>query len=162
VDRQGFAGELVDDVEQLEHAPVGGLIELEVQRPDVIGPLGLQALSGDGRLAQAPALAPAGRDPEAFLAPQALHALAVDAVPELAETHVRAAIAPARPLGRELAQQRAQLRLLVGRAGLVALSGRCWPTSWHAQCSLTPRRSCRCRTARRLRAGLRSFPARVP
>ena len=81
VHRQRLAGELVDDVEQLEHAAVGGLIELEVQRPHVIGPLGPQPVGGHGRLAEALALAAPRRDPQAFLAPEPLHALAVDACP---------------------------------------------------------------------------------
>src|SRR3954463_5767384 len=75
VDRERFAGELVDDVEQLEHAAVGGLIELEVQRPHVTGPLGPQPVGRHGRLTEAPALAPTGRNPEAFFAPETLHAL---------------------------------------------------------------------------------------
>ena len=34
VDRQGFAGELVDDVEHLQGAAIGGGVELKVHRPD--------------------------------------------------------------------------------------------------------------------------------
>ena len=37
---QGFSGELVDDVEQLDAAQAGGLVELEVQGPQVVGALG--------------------------------------------------------------------------------------------------------------------------
>jgi len=37
LDRQGFAGVLVDEPEQLQHPPVAGGIELEVERPDVVG-----------------------------------------------------------------------------------------------------------------------------
>jgi hypothetical protein len=40
LDREGFARELVDDVQQLQGPPVGGLVELEVQRPHMIGALG--------------------------------------------------------------------------------------------------------------------------
>jgi hypothetical protein len=43
VHRERFAGELVDDVEQLDRAAVDGLVELEVDRPYVIGPLSPQA-----------------------------------------------------------------------------------------------------------------------
>lgn len=39
VDSESFADELVDNVEQLEAARVGGLVELEVQRPYVVGHL---------------------------------------------------------------------------------------------------------------------------
>ena len=35
-DRQRLAGVLVDDVQQLQHPAVGGGVELEVERPDVI------------------------------------------------------------------------------------------------------------------------------
>ena len=33
---EGFAGVLIDDVQHLEAALVGGLVELEVQRPHMI------------------------------------------------------------------------------------------------------------------------------
>lgn len=48
VDRERLAGELVDEVAQLDDAAVGGLIELKVQRPDVIGVLGPQSMGGEG------------------------------------------------------------------------------------------------------------------
>ena len=48
---------LLDDVGQLQPAPVGGLVELEVDRPDLIGPLSSQPL---GLL---------GSDPAAFAGP---------------------------------------------------------------------------------------------
>ena len=40
VDGQGFSGELVDDVEQLDAPQAGDLVELEIQRPHVVGALG--------------------------------------------------------------------------------------------------------------------------
>jgi hypothetical protein len=39
--RQGLAGELVDDVQDLDRPPGRGDVELVVERPHVIGPLGL-------------------------------------------------------------------------------------------------------------------------
>jgi hypothetical protein len=39
---QGLAGELVDDVEDLDRAPGGGDVELVVQRPHMIRPPGTQ------------------------------------------------------------------------------------------------------------------------
>ena len=42
-DRERFAGELVDYVEQLQTAPSGGLVEAEIQRSHVIGVLGAQS-----------------------------------------------------------------------------------------------------------------------
>jgi hypothetical protein len=75
--RECLAGELVDDMQQLEDPAVGGLIELIVQRPDVIGRGGSQSLGRDRRGPEALALASPLRDPEALLAPQPLRALAV-------------------------------------------------------------------------------------
>jgi hypothetical protein len=37
---------LVDDIGQLQPPTVGGLVELEVDRPDMVGPLGSQPLGG--------------------------------------------------------------------------------------------------------------------
>ena len=37
-DRQGFAGELVDHVQHLQGAAIGGGVELEVHRPDHVRP----------------------------------------------------------------------------------------------------------------------------
>ena len=53
--------ELIDDVAQLQRPPVGGLVELEVERPHVIRPLGPQPLRRDGRLAKPATLARALR-----------------------------------------------------------------------------------------------------
>jgi hypothetical protein len=39
-DRRAFAGVLVDDVEQLQGATVGGCVELEVERPQRVGATG--------------------------------------------------------------------------------------------------------------------------
>ncbi len=46
LDRQRLAGELVHDVQQLEVAPVGGLIPLKVDRPHMIGSLGRSRSAG--------------------------------------------------------------------------------------------------------------------
>jgi hypothetical protein len=51
--RERLAGVLVDDVGQLQPPAVGGLVELEVDRPDVVGPLGLQPLGDPSRDAAA-------------------------------------------------------------------------------------------------------------
>ena len=78
-DGQGFAGVLIDDVEQLQDPPVGGLVELVVQRPHMIGVLGRQPVGRAGRGAEPLAFAPLGRHAQAFLAPQPLDGLAVHA-----------------------------------------------------------------------------------
>ena len=74
-----LAGVLVDDVQELQDPSVGGLVELVVERPDLIGVLGAQALGRHGRLSEALALAPAGGNSQALLAPEALHSLAIQA-----------------------------------------------------------------------------------
>src|SRR3954468_8663217 len=88
VHRQRLGRELVDDVQQLDHPAVGGLVELEVQGPDVIGTLGAQPPGRHGGLPEPLAFAAPRGDPEAFLAPEPLHALAIHAVAELAQAHV--------------------------------------------------------------------------
>ena len=76
---QRLARELVDDVEQLQRPPVGGLVELEVERPHLVGALGAQPLGRHRRRRRAAgACACALRHPQALLAPQPLHPLAVD------------------------------------------------------------------------------------
>jgi hypothetical protein len=72
LNRQRLAGELVDDVQQLEVVPVGGLIELKVDRPHVIGRLCPKAVGRDRGRPESLALAPLARDAQAFLAPQPL------------------------------------------------------------------------------------------
>src|SRR3954466_13231466 len=78
VHRERFAGELVDDVEQLDRAAVDGLIELEVDLPHVPGPVGARPIGRARGLSRALACAPRRRAPQTLLAPQPLHALAVD------------------------------------------------------------------------------------
>ncbi len=64
-------------MQELQEPSVGGLVELEVERPDLVGMLGMQALGRHGGLADALALSPPLGDPQALLAPQASDALAV-------------------------------------------------------------------------------------
>ena len=71
---QGLPGELVDDVGDLQAPVVGGLVELEVDGPDVVRVLGPVTL---GRVGPDPTALAAGLGPpQAFFAPQALGALA--------------------------------------------------------------------------------------
>src|SRR5215216_1034845 len=80
--RERFTGVLIHDVGQLQPPAIGGLVELEVDRPDVVGPLGTQPLGGAGR--DTAAFAGPDRSAQALLAPQPLHALVVDPGPRLA------------------------------------------------------------------------------
>ena len=121
LDRQRLAGVLVDDVQELDDPSVGGLVELVVERPDLVGAGGPEASGRNGRLAEASALAAALGDPEPLLAPEPLHTFSVE-VPSLrAEARVGAAIAPARPLLGERTQPSAQGGVLGRRLGLMAL-----------------------------------------
>ena len=97
--RQRFAGELVNDVKQLDRATVVGDVELKIERPHLVWPLGPQAVTRHRRLPAALAFTPLGRNPEPFLAPQSLSPLAVDR-PALLKL-VSLTVPPARPLTRE-------------------------------------------------------------
>jgi hypothetical protein len=72
---QGFAGVLVDDVGQLQPSPISGLVELEVDRPDLVGALGPQPLGLVGR--DPAAFAGGDRAAQALLAPEPPDALVV-------------------------------------------------------------------------------------
>ena len=112
LDRQRLPRELVNHVQQLQDPAVGGLIELEVKRPHVIGPLGPQPVGRNRRVPQALALAPPDRHPETLLAPQPLHALAVDLPALLQEQLMRAAVPPPRPPPGDPPKLRPQRRII--------------------------------------------------
>jgi hypothetical protein len=118
---QRLPGELVDDVQQLEDPPVSGLVELEVQRPHVIGALCSQPARRHRRGAQALALAAPLRDSQAFLAPQPLCALAIQRPAVVEQQLVRATVAPPGPLSGDLAQARTQRRVIRRDARLATL-----------------------------------------
>ena len=91
---------------------IGGLVELEVQGPHVVGPLGSEQLTaalGPAALA----LAGSGSS-QALGAPQALGALAVDGPALPAQDGMRRLPAPTRMLSGDVAQTPAELVLFVG------------------------------------------------
>ncbi len=94
-DGRAFAGELVDDVEELERPAVGRLVELEVEGPEHIGP---DRAHGPDHHAMATEwlLALAMRDFEAFGAPEALYPLVVDPPTLAPGDHGRPSPSPAR------------------------------------------------------------------
>jgi hypothetical protein len=65
-------------VQQLQRPAVGGRIELEVQRPDMIRAFRSQPHSRDRRVTDPEAFPLALRHPQALFAPQPLDLLAVD------------------------------------------------------------------------------------
>ena len=69
-----FAGELVGDVQNLDRSVVGGLVEDEVEGPDVVGMIGDDAV-GCPTMPAVPDRP--GWDVQALVTPQALHALAI-------------------------------------------------------------------------------------
>jgi len=99
----GLAGELVDDVEKAQLDPLIGGVVLEVQRPDVAGVGGLGRSLG-ARVARPAPLGRLGRHPQALLAPDPLHPLAVDRPAQGEQVAVGTAIAPALVVGGDLAQ----------------------------------------------------------
>src|SRR2546423_3484047 len=116
-----LAGELIDDVEQLQDASVGRLVKLKIERPHLIRALRPQPLRRDRRLPQPPALALALRDPQPFLAPDPLHPLAVDLPAQLPQAVMRAPVPPPRPLHREAPQLRPQRRVILSTHQLATL-----------------------------------------
>ena len=100
LDRERLTGVLVDDVQELQDPPVGGLVELEVERPDLVGALCSKPIGRDGRVSEALTLSPALGDPEALLAPDPLHSLAVELPPLLEQAGMSSSIAPAWSLPR--------------------------------------------------------------
>ena len=65
--------------------PVRGLVELEVQRPDVVRPLSTQPPGGHRRVPQTLTLASLQRDAQPFFTPEPLHPLAIHAPALLAQ-----------------------------------------------------------------------------
>jgi hypothetical protein len=162
LDRQRLAGELVDDMQQLQDPPVGGLIELEVQRPHVIRLLGAQPLGRDGRGPEPLALAAPLRHPQALLAPQPLRALAMQHPSLFEQPLMRTAIPPPRTIARDLPQLRAQRRVVARDQWRVALRA-AGLTGISARPPLAePRRSSSIQTAWRRRDELTNFPWRSP
>jgi hypothetical protein len=157
-----IAGELVNDIEQLYRSAVVGDVELKVKRPHLIGPLSSQPIARDCRFPASLAFATFGRHPQALFAPEPLGALAVHIPALIEQMLVRATVSPPRPPARERDELRPQRGVVLDDSGLVTLGGACWPASRHARRSEDPSRSCNARTARRLRAGLRSFPPKAP
>lgn len=113
---------LVDHVQQVQPPAVSGLIELEVERPHVVGAGGDQAL---GLVEpEAAALAALGRAAQAFVPPQAPGALAVDDPALPAQDGMRRLPAPAGMRSGDGLQSPTELVLLArARPAYEALGG---------------------------------------
>jgi hypothetical protein len=120
--RQRLARELINHVQQPDHATVRGLIMLVIQCPYLVRALRPQPLRGNGPVAQTTPLTPALRYPQPLLAPQPLNPLAVYLPALRPQLVMRAAVSPPRTVLRELSQLRTQRRVIPGAHGLVTLS----------------------------------------
>ena len=120
---RALPGELVDDVEQFQGPAIGGLVELEVEGPQDVGPDRAHGPHHHSFAAQRLLALPIG-DFEAFGTPEALYPLVVD-LPAFAPGHDgRPSPAPARTRGREGAQAAPQGHLVVAGDGwCIALGG---------------------------------------
>lgn len=120
---QRLPGELVDHVQDLDDPPGGGDIELVVQRPHVIGSLGVEPVGRCRGLTGASALASSLGHSQTFLPPQTLDLLAVQRVALADEHGVGPPVAPPGMTSSELAQPRSQLPVGVRFDRLTALGG---------------------------------------
>src|SRR5829696_9154810 len=109
---QRFAGELVDDVAQLQPSAVGGLVELEVDGPHVVRVLGAQQLPTTGR--PSPLALTRRWSAQSFFPPQTPRALLVDGVPLSSQQHVRGLPAPPRMPTSDRPQPATQLGFRIG------------------------------------------------
>jgi hypothetical protein len=123
-DRERLAGVLVDDVQQLQGAAVDGCVELEVDRPDVVGSPGPQPRGRDGRVAEPEPLPLALRHAQALFAPQPLDLLAVHGPALLADGAPGEPVAPTRMLGRQLPQPLPQRVVALAAATTIVALGR--------------------------------------
>jgi hypothetical protein len=118
---EGLAGELIDDVQDLDGLPGGGDIELVVQRSHVIRPGGPEPVGRCRGVAEALALAALGRYPQAIFTPQTLDLLAVHDVALPAQHGVRSPVPPSRMALSEAPRPHAQITVGVCLGRLVAL-----------------------------------------
>lgn len=122
-DGHGFAGVLVDDVQQLEDPAVDGDVELEVQRLHLIRMGGAEPLGGHRRNSEPSLLAGLGRYPEALFAPQPLDLLAVHRPPVVSQHRPGAAVPPTGTGSGELPQTRPQRIVAAVTDRCIALGG---------------------------------------
>jgi hypothetical protein len=111
----------VDEGEDLDLPAVLGPVEQEVVGPNVVGSLGSVPNAALIAIAQTTAFLSPSRYSQAFTAPQALHALAVDPPSLPLEKSVNPTIAVARMFPRQPVDVREQSRLVARHEPLSAL-----------------------------------------
>ena len=94
--RQGLAGELVHDVQQLDRTAVLGHVPLEIERPHMVRVFCAEPIAGNGGITAALAFATLGGYPQAFLAPEPLTAFAVHRPALIEQVLVGTAVPPPR------------------------------------------------------------------
>jgi hypothetical protein len=159
---QRLSGVLVDNVEELETTLVGGLVELEVESPHVVGILGTQ--QDPLGAARATLLVLAGRwAAQAFFSPQTLELLVVHR-PSFPTNHVVGLAPP--ETGMPASEVRSRRRSFSSATGsgraCLRWVDRCCPTTRQALRSETPNRSRSTTTARWRRSGVTIFPRLTP
>jgi hypothetical protein len=112
LDGEALAGVLVDHVQELQHPPVGRLVELEVERPEHVR--GDRAHGTDSHADAAQRSLALSVRKEAFGPPEAVDALVVDLPALLPCCDGGPPPAPAWSLLREVPQERPQRQLGVG------------------------------------------------
>jgi hypothetical protein len=119
--RERLASELVDEIGDLHHPAVSGRVELEVDRPHLVGSLGPADLLTVDR---SPALVVPGLHLQTLLAPDAQHLLAVQLPAFANEQRMGSSVAVALMGSRDLVEPAAQP--LIAPERHEAALGRAW------------------------------------
>ena len=153
---------LVDQVEELEPASIGGGVELEMHRRHLVRLFGL-VTTHRGVSRSGPHLCSRGTALESFLTPEAVHPL-VDHPQALPLQHAMGhAAAPADVLPGDLTQTPPELDLLqIDDLAPMALGADVLAYDSGGEASDTRNRERRASTALRRRSGLRNFPQQAP
>jgi hypothetical protein len=160
LDAQAPARELVHHRHQLQTLAVGDLIHREVVAPHMVLVLGTMAKIAVLAFTQTPPLSLPMRHREPFGSPEPLDAFAVDPPVLAPEQRVHPTVPVAGMRLRLHLLQLVPISLRLHGNQALARSG--LNKSRHARHSERPTRCCTCRTAARLRVGLRNFPAPLP
>jgi hypothetical protein len=150
---EGLGGVFVDDVAQRQPPAIRGLVELEVDGPHVVRLLGAQRRPAARRTVRLRLHDCGRRSPSS---PTGASCACGYGVTLPAQDRVRR-FQPHRGCMRVISRSRRRTFSSASgrRRGMSRWVERCWPTTWQARRSDTPKRST---TARRRRSRVRSFP----